>query len=327
MDFIKSIFWNSEQKRIRSGYRVFLQLVIFLIIIIGLEILFTSIDSSVKYNSFAPIWFILAIAFMRIASGGGSVWVAGRYLDRRKFKDFGFHFNKNWWFDFIFGLILGAVLLSLIFIIEYLLGWVKITDLFYTNRENTLFIIPFALFILIFITVGVSEELVSRSYMTKNVAEGLKSKRINPKWAIIIALIFSSVIFGMGHFGNPNASIVSSLNIMVAGLFLGLGYVITGELAIPIGIHITWNFFQGNIFGFPVSGTTIPRDVATIFKIEQGGPDFWTGGSFGPEAGMLGFLMMMLGIVLTLGWIRFRRGKSAVTIYEPLANPPEKLNI
>jgi len=79
---------------------------------------------------------------------------------------------------------------------------------------------------------------------------------------------------------------------------------LTGSLAIPIGIHITWNFFQGYVFGFPVSGG---RDFSTTFiAIQQGGPTVWAGGDFGPEGGLIGLLAMMLGILLVIAWVRFR---------------------
>ncbi|NJL33875.1 MAG: hypothetical protein HC893_08460 [Chloroflexaceae bacterium] len=83
-------------------------------------------------------------------------------------------------------------------------------------------------------------------------------------------------------------------------MFLGLGYVLTGQLAISIGLHITWNFFQGTVFGFPVSGQDFTR--VGVFSIEQGGPPLWTGGAFGPEAGLMGLLTIALGSALTVGW-------------------------
>jgi uncharacterized protein len=100
---------------------------------------------------------------------------------------------------------------------------------------------------------------------------------------------------------------------------LGLGYILTGELAIPIGLHITWNFFQGIVFGFPVSGM---EPVVSVVAIQQGGPEVWTGGAFGPEAGLIVYAAMILGGLLMAAWVKLRYGK--VGMHHPLAiyQPP-----
>jgi sugar lactone lactonase YvrE len=91
-----------------------------------------------------------------------------------------------------------------------------------------------------------------------------------------------------------------------------------GNLAIPIGLHITWNIFQGNVFGFPVSGMTAGL---SFVNIRQLGPDLWTGGTFGPEAGLIGLAAMVLGSLLTLFYLRLRYGKirvaEQIAVYVP----------
>jgi hypothetical protein len=103
-----------------------------------------------------------------------------------------------------------------------------------------------------------------------------------------------------------------------------MGYLLTGELAIPIALHITWNFFQGNVFGFPVSGTAVR--AATFISIEQGGPDLWTGGAFGPEAGLLGLGAMIVGIFVIILWVRWRYGQVSLDLslaQAPVRSPAE----
>jgi uncharacterized protein len=249
-----------------------------------------------------------------------SVWLAGRYLDRRPFADFGFHLSGGWWLDLLFGLALGALLMTFVFLIELGSGWVKITGAFETARPGT----PFALAILLpaglLVCVGVYEETLSRGYQLRNAAEGLNYPALGPCGAILLAWILSSIFFGALHVGNPNATFLSTANIALAGILLGLGYVLTGELAIPIGLHITWNFFQANVYGFPVSGL---RPVGAMFlEITQGGPTSWTGGPFGPEAGLIGVAAMILGGLLMALWVRLRSGK--VAIHTTLAEGPRQ---
>ncbi len=88
------------------------------------------------------------------------------------------------------------------------------------------------------------------------------------------------------------------------GIILGLGFILTGELAIPIGFHFAWNFFQGNIFGFTVSGD-IPSSVSLI-GAKLNGPLFWVGDLFGPESGMLAIIAVTIGCLLIIAWIKYR---------------------
>jgi hypothetical protein len=97
---------------------------------------------------------------------------------------------------------------------------------------------------------------------------------------------------------------LGTLSIMLGGLLLSLPYLLTGELAIPIGLHLTWNLFQGTVYGFPVSGNVPTR---RLLDVQQGGPDLWTGGAFGPEAGLLADLWILIGCGLILLWVKWRR--------------------
>jgi hypothetical protein len=208
--------------------------------------------------------------------------------------------------------------MGITFLVEWLAGWVVVTGTFVTQFPDLGFGLALIFPLFLFLTVGFYEELFSRGYQLKNLAEGLQGEMLGSHGAVIIATLFSSVIFGVLHSTNPNATLFSTLNICLAGILLSMGYILTGELAIPIGLHITWNFFQGNVFGFPVSGANFRS--ATFIAIHQRGPDLWTGGAFGPEGGILGSGMMIAGMALTILWVGFRRGK--VGIHVPLAEPP-----
>lgn len=224
-----------------------------------------------------------------------------RFLDQRSFRDFGFHLSIAWWRDLGFGLFLGALLMAMVFSTEFFLGWIRIEGWFDNQSMFPSFWLDLINSLVFYILVGISEELFARGYLLRNLAEGLNLTRIGARRALLIAYLASSAVFDLLHLGNPNATWISTLNLALAGLFLGLGFVLTGELAIPIGLHITWNFFQGNIFGFPVSGS---GHGISLVDFQQLGPDWMTGGVFGPEAGLLGILAILLGSLLIGVWIR-----------------------
>jgi len=245
-----------------------------------------------------------------------SVWFAGRFLDRRRFADFGFRFSPSWWGDFGFGLALGALMITAIFLIELATGWATITETFKSGVNGIAFPIDILWALVTFICVGIYEELLGRGYQLKNLAEGLNVKSLSPKGAIVLAALDTSAFFGLLHAFNPNASLISTLNLMLAGLLYSTAYLLTGELAVPIGYHIMWDFFESSVFGFPVSG----MDLGTTFiAIRQSGPRLWTGGAFGPEAGLVGTGARLVGILFIIGWVRLRYGK--VSLQEKLATP------
>jgi len=247
-----------------------------------------------------------------------SIWLAGRILDRRRFVDFGFKFNRGWWLDFLFGLGLGASLMLVIFLIELASGWITIEGYFYKQNPAQSFIGAITIPLIIFIVVGFYEELFSRGYQLTNLAEGFSGKNTRPEVAILSACILSSCFFGLLHATNSNATFLTTVNIGLAGIFLAAGYLLTGQLALSIGLHISWNIFQGNIFGFPVSGGDFR--FASLIHIQQSGPALITGGNFGPEGGLLGTFINLVGILLIINWVKHRT--HSVNLHISISEPP-----
>jgi membrane protease YdiL (CAAX protease family) len=233
-----------------------------------------------------------------ILAFGVSVWLAGRWLDRRPFPDFGFHLGRGWWLQLGFGAALGAFLMCMIFLVEWLLGYVRIVEIGFTVEPQAS--LAWALLVMFFHYIGISftEEILARGYLLRNLLEGFALP--NRNLTIGLAVMISSVIFALPHAGNPHATLASTLLLVLFGLMCAVGVILTGELAIPLGLHLTWNFFQGNVFGFPVSGWELRG--GTLIQIQQRGPDWFTGGAFGPEAGVAGLLAMSLGIALIALW-------------------------
>ena len=340
MRFISSIFWNRKQQRVRAAWRLVLQMVLMIMAAQAFQFMGTLLFGGIALGTGAispenaSLSAIGALFFefsariehlprevIMLCATVAATWLAGRFLDRRRFADFGLHITREWWLDLGFGLFMGAFLVTTIFAIELAAGWVTITGALATRHPGGVFGLEILAPAAGFILVGINEELLSRGYHLTNIAEGFNWKRIGPHGAIVIAMVLSSAIFGLAHAWNPDATLTSTLYLALDGLLMALGYVLTGSLAIPIGYHIAWNFFEGNVFGFPVSG--LDANATTFLAIEQGGPRFWTGGGFGPEAGILAAAMTLLGCALTVLWVRGRRGR--VALHTVIAEAPTRL--
>ena len=294
---MRNPFVNHTQKRLRSGWRILIYFILF----------FTAFAlAGLAMQEFLPVRVTRSIVgFFAISSITlGALWLGGRYLDRRKFTDYGFNMSRTWWLDFTFGILLSGMLFCLIFVFEKSIGWVEITGYFLNQKEGYAglpFFVPFILGVLFFIVVGVYEEILFRGYMITNLAEGFNKKNAMAKKALVWAYILSSVIFGLFHSGNDGATFVGIINIGLMGLVFGLPYILTGELAMSIALHISWNAFQALIFGFPVSGE---NSQLSVIAVEQGGPLLWTGGLFGPEGGLIGTVVALLTYGIILLWYK-----------------------
>lgn len=281
-----NIFVNPTNGKPRAGWRLLLQFVLFLLFVLIMMLAKGAfISSSLKiYEAFA----------MGIA-GVGSVWTAAVLLDKRSPLEYGLGWNKIWKQELALGLGLGTLAMTVIFLIQWSAGWLSITGYGWERASS----LPYYLWILSYlgamVIIGFYEELIFRGYQILNMIEGFQSQTTSLRVASLLAILISSVIFGLLHAGNPNATLISTLNIVFAGVILAIPFLVTGRLAVSIGIHISWNFIQGGFYGFAVSGTSFR---GSFIQIEQTGASYLTGGSFGPEAGLMGIMGMMLMVTL-----------------------------
>ena len=181
------------------------------------------------------------------------------------------------------GLAIGAIFMLVVTLVMMAFGLYRITG---AGTENPLSLVS-AFFLFLYVAVG--EEILFR---------GILFRWIDEKWGFIAALIVSALLFGFMHYGQPGATWWSSLAIAIeAGLLLGAAYKYSGTLWLPIGIHWAWNFVQGNIFGFEVSG----GDAGTaLLQATVNGPDILTGGKFGAEASVI---TVVLGLALSAWYL------------------------
>ncbi|HET9055673.1 MAG TPA: type II CAAX endopeptidase family protein [Chitinophagaceae bacterium] len=146
--------------------------------------------------------------------------------------------------------------------------------------------------------VAIAEEIMFRGYILNNLMRSLNK---------YTALVISSLIFALAHSTNPEFNLLAFVNVFLAGIFLGIDYIHTKNLFYAVVLHFTWNFFQGPVLGFEVSGIEFP----SIFQIQLSGNELITGGKFGFEGSLPATVVLILSIILL--FISFRIKTRATT--------------
>lgn len=176
------------------------------------------------------------------------------------------------------GFLLGVLFFGCVIGVMALSGVFRITEANFSGVE-------FVPYLMYFFVVAAYEEIIFR---------GILFRLIDDRWNSLAALLVSALVFGAVHLFNPGATLWSAVAIAVeAGLLLGVAYKCSGNLWLPIGLHWAWNFVEGPVLGFAVSGIT-PK--YHIFSTILSGPDWLTGGVFGAEAAVP---TVVLGLLLT----------------------------
>ncbi|MBP1756713.1 MAG: family intrarane metalloprotease protein [Firmicutes bacterium] len=290
------MFKNREGK-VRSGWKIAAVLAIFLSSITVISIIIGAISSSVllvtgdlktEAGSMVPIFtehgqkvmtainrvmmFVQEILTILIAI------LAWKISTKRKLSDMGFTPIKSNFKDLIAGLLFGAGSLTFVFAALVLSGQAEVTS--WAPSFSVSQIIALFMFIL----VGFAEELLCRGYII-SVLRQTKS--------ILAIYIISGVIFALMHSANSGIGLLPYMNLILIGMLWAYSYMKSGNIWLPIGYHITWNYFQGDVFGFKVSGTTEKGILTTSYPKNN----IFNGGDFGPEGGLFVTLVIVLGFL------------------------------
>jgi uncharacterized protein len=311
-------FWNSQEKRPRALVRIVIQFAVRVGFLVALATLLGAVATSLgdlpagqgwryvlKHWSPLSLSYRAAILVIEPAAALASVWLAVRLLDKRPLRSLGFRFRALWWADLAFGLFVGVAVMAAVLGVGVAAGWMEIQATLVKAPGVASVFAPLALAFVGQVGNGVEEELADRAYWLRNGAEGLR--RLGPRGSVIAAYVLTSVMFGLGHMGNPDASALFVPNLVVIGLFFGLSYVTTGELALGIGLHTTWNLAQAEIFGI----ASFNQEVSLVSCRLVGG-ELWTGGKVAPEGGLLCLFACAIGAALVALWVRLTRKKLAL---------------
>lgn len=195
--------------------------------------------------------------------------------------------------DLLAGLGVAVLLYAVGFGTSLLMGTVEIASVEWVPRDllGTL---------LFFLLVAVTEEVMLRGFVLGRMLSAGMNR--------FMALFLSSALFSAMHLFNPNFALLPFVNILLAGCLLGASFLYTRNLCFPVVLHWFWNWLQGPVLGYEVSGMDSGE---TLLTLRLTGSDLLTGGSFGFEGSLLCTVLLVVGTLAIVAYYERRGRKEA----------------
>ena len=261
---------------IRSGWRagVFLFAFIFFSVILGTIVQAVLYATNVESSSL-PAVYLAANAVAALIPAIVIGWLCGKWLEKLPFGALGTSFSGGWLRNFVLGIVAGGATLSFAVLVAFVFGGQRFELNIANGWQPVLqsLIVSFA----VFAAAAAMEEALFRGYILQTFA------RSNLAW---LAILLTSVFFGLVHADNPNAGVISTLNTVLAGIWFSVAYLKTRDLWFVWGLHLMWNWMQGSFFGIEVSGLTDITKNPLLREIDTG-PTWLTGTTYGIEGGIV----------------------------------------
>lgn len=268
-----------SRSRLRNGWWILL----FVALIAATRFLFRPLTHGLRELGIAdPALEVVPFLLVLLAT-----WICTR-LRREPLASVGLSWDRRWLGESAVGLALGLGSLALVVALIATTGGLRL------ELDPARSVAQLALGFYVFLCVALFEEALFRGFLFQRLVAGLGA------WP---ALLLLGVLFALGHGENPGMEgatrVWATLELALAAVLLGLAYLKTRSLALPVGLHLGWNWGMGHILGFGVSG----YDFAGWLRPRYGdGPQWITGGSFGPEASVFAVVVDLALIALLLRW-------------------------
>jgi uncharacterized protein len=291
---MKKWFKNADGQ-VRSGWKIILAFglmnifagIFMLPVIIFMFAKFGTNEVSVDVSMDRPIPSLLLMLAQRL----GVTLTVMIFLkkEKKKWSDVGVTSLHSQGKNLLFGLFLGVVSIVLVTLIMMATKQITLTP-------AKVHLTDLGIYFISFIFVAANEELFFRGY----VISALKQTKSYP-----LIYLVSCLVFGAVHIPNPHVHPLGIINVFMIGLLFAYMFIQTKSLWMSAGYHLTWNFFQGNILGFNVSG-----NAGNGFFHIKGADNIWTGGSFGAEASIWTTVVILLGLFITKKFTQFAGGSN-----------------
>lgn len=210
------------------------------------------------------------------------LWV--RIFEGRRFMTIGLISRKPG-VEYVRGLVCGFAMLGAVVLIMASSGIVVIQNPFNQVALGSAMLIAVG-----WVVQGAAEEFLTRGFITQIVGR---------RFGVVAAVILSAFVFSILHGANSNVTLLALVNLALVAIYLSLYSLQEGSLWGVCAWHSAWNWAQGNLFGFEVSGGDLALEVI-VFDLAENGPDWITGGPFGLEGGVITSAVLLIGIIWLL---------------------------
>ncbi|MEO7198729.1 MAG: type II CAAX endopeptidase family protein [Dokdonella sp.] len=284
---MKRIFFDS-----RGGLRNGWWMLVFVAFFLVSRFVYHPISQAIQHAGLDKAWlqplpFIFALLV---------TWCCTR-LRQQPLGSVGFVLDRRWAMESALGASIGIAEMLIITGLIYVAGGVHLT----LDPARSLGALGSAAWVFLF--VALFEETLFRGFLFQRFVEGAGA------WPAMLGL---GLVFAIAHWGNPDMTgatkVWATIDTGLGGIVLGLGYLRTRSLAFPIGFHFAWNWTQGALLGFDVSGFD---QAGWLQPLLLNKPEWVTGGSFGPEASVFAVIVDLTLIGLLWKWKGTGAGRSA----------------
>lgn len=286
---MRNVFIN-EFGRLRSGWRVLLYVLAFLVVLFVLtqavRILYALVATSgfklPRANYISEFVYRLLLLVGALAAG----YLCARFLEDLPWRCLGLTLHRGWWRDLLIGSAIGFAAIVVGVAIAKLGGGLHLS--FSTDGLTGIArsMVGSAGLLLV---AALAEEAMFRGYGLQTFARARLAS---------LGVLLTCAFFGFAHLANPNVVLGFTMaNTALAGVWLAVAYLRTRSLWFPLGVHWAWNWALGWFFGLPVSGADLASHP--LLKASDAGPFWLTGGRYGIEGGLAGTIAMLLFTIYT----------------------------
>lgn len=275
-----------EARKTRKGNRVWIEILKFLVVSISVNLIMVFVGEIIKKVFFREALInediSMLIQLYESVLGIGLIILYSYGIEKRTFISMGFikrHICKQ----YIKGVYVGALLISAIVLIGILF------NTFVFDGSDANWDVKITLLLLGgFLLQGFYEEVVFRGFFMISIIR---------KNTILVAVTANSLLFGLTHGLNNGFQVLALFNLILFGMFESIYLLKTGNIWGVSAIHSMWNFLQGAIYGFNISGMAQSQSLFT-FKINN--CEILSGGTFGLEGSLLATIVLVIAINIVI---------------------------